>query len=108
MAQGIYFAHEGFTPEKYDEAMSHLEGAGAGSPKGRSSHFAGVGWRDTGLRRLGVAGGLRRVRRDPGAHTLRSRRHLGTPHGVHRVQLHLGLGIPREIPPYESLQAVIS
>jgi hypothetical protein len=40
MAQGIYFAHEGFTPEKYDEAMSHLEGAGAGSPKGRSSHFA--------------------------------------------------------------------
>jgi hypothetical protein len=40
MAPGIYFAHEGFTPEKYDEAISRLEAGGAGSPKGRSSHFA--------------------------------------------------------------------
>ncbi len=40
MALGIYFVHEGFTPEKYDEAISRLEDAGAGSPKGRSSHFA--------------------------------------------------------------------
>jgi hypothetical protein len=40
MALGIYFVHEGFTPEKYDEALKRLEDAGAGSPKGRSSHFA--------------------------------------------------------------------
>jgi hypothetical protein len=40
MALGIYIVHEGFTPEKYDEALRRLEAAGAGSPKGRSSHFA--------------------------------------------------------------------
>ncbi|MFY9782197.1 MAG: hypothetical protein WAK12_01500 [Acidimicrobiales bacterium] len=40
MALGIYFVHEGFTPEKYDEALQRLDAAGAGSPKGRSSHFA--------------------------------------------------------------------
>ena len=40
MALGIYFVHEGFTPEKYHEAISRLDAAGAGSPKGRSSHFA--------------------------------------------------------------------
>jgi hypothetical protein len=40
MALGIYFVHEGFTPEKYDEAISRLDAAGAGSPKGRTSHFA--------------------------------------------------------------------
>jgi hypothetical protein len=40
MTLGIYFAHEGFTPEKYDEAIKRLDAAGQGSPKGRSSHFA--------------------------------------------------------------------
>jgi hypothetical protein len=40
MALGIYFVHEGFTPEKYDEAIKRLDAAGEGSPKGRSSHFA--------------------------------------------------------------------
>jgi hypothetical protein len=40
MALGIYIVHEGFTPEKYDEALKRLDAAGAGSPKGRSSHFA--------------------------------------------------------------------
>jgi hypothetical protein len=40
MALGIYFVHEGFTPEKYDEAIKQLDAAGEGSPKGRSSHFA--------------------------------------------------------------------
>src|SRR5665213_4556531 len=40
MALGIYFVHEGFTSEKYDEAMKQLNAAGAGSPKGRASHFA--------------------------------------------------------------------
>jgi hypothetical protein len=40
MALGIYFVHEGFTPEKYDEAIKQLNDAGQGSPKGRSSHFA--------------------------------------------------------------------
>ncbi|HEV3267638.1 MAG TPA: hypothetical protein VGZ68_04490 [Acidimicrobiales bacterium] len=40
MALGIYFAHGGFSPEKYQEALKKLDAAGAGSPKGRSSHFA--------------------------------------------------------------------
>ena len=40
MALGIYFVHMGFTPEKYDKAIKKLEAAGAGSPKGRSNHFA--------------------------------------------------------------------
>jgi hypothetical protein len=40
MALGIYFMHGGFTPEKYDQAIKRLDDAGAGSPKGRSSHFA--------------------------------------------------------------------
>jgi hypothetical protein len=40
MALGIYIVHEGFTREKYDEALKRLDAAGAGSPKGRSSHFA--------------------------------------------------------------------
>jgi hypothetical protein len=40
MALGIYFAHEGFTPEKYSSAITQLEEAGQGSPKGRSFHAA--------------------------------------------------------------------
>ncbi len=40
MALGIYFAHVGFTPEKYDSAIKQLEAAGAGSPKGRTLHVA--------------------------------------------------------------------
>lgn len=40
MALGIYFVHEGFTPDKYDSTIKQLDAAGAGSPKGRSSHFA--------------------------------------------------------------------
>jgi hypothetical protein len=40
MALGIYFAHGGFTPGKYDEALKRLETAGAGSPKGRTLHVA--------------------------------------------------------------------
>jgi hypothetical protein len=40
MALGIYFMHGGFTPDKYDDAIKKLDDAGAGSPKGRSSHFA--------------------------------------------------------------------
>jgi hypothetical protein len=40
MALGIYFVHGGFTPEKYKQAIQRLDDAGAGSPKGRSSHFA--------------------------------------------------------------------
>src|SRR5271170_2322274 len=40
MALGIYFVHEGFTPEKYDSAIKQLEAAGAGSPKGRTYHVA--------------------------------------------------------------------
>jgi hypothetical protein len=40
MALGIYFAHEGFTPEKYDSVIKKLEAAGAGSPKGRTYHCA--------------------------------------------------------------------
>jgi hypothetical protein len=40
MALGIYFAHEGFTPEKYSSAIKQLEAAGAGKPKGRTYHCA--------------------------------------------------------------------
>lgn len=40
MAQGIYFVHEGFTPEKYASAIKQLEEAGAGAPKGRRYHVA--------------------------------------------------------------------
>jgi hypothetical protein len=40
MALGIYFVHEGFTPEKYSSAIEQLEAAGAGSPKGRTYHCA--------------------------------------------------------------------
>jgi hypothetical protein len=40
MALGIYFVHQGFTPEKYDNAIKQLEAAGAGSPKGRTYHCA--------------------------------------------------------------------
>lgn len=40
MALGIYFVHEGFTPEKYNNVIKQLEAAGAGSPKGRTYHCA--------------------------------------------------------------------
>jgi hypothetical protein len=40
MALGIYFVHEGFTPEKYSSAIEQLEAGGAGSPKGRTYHCA--------------------------------------------------------------------
>jgi hypothetical protein len=40
MALGIYFVHEGFTPEEYNNAIKQLEAAGAGSPKGRTYHCA--------------------------------------------------------------------
>jgi hypothetical protein len=40
MALGIYFVHQGFTPEKYESAIKQLDAAGAGAPKGRSYHVA--------------------------------------------------------------------
>lgn len=40
MALGIYFAHDGFTPDKYASAIKQLDAAGAGSPKGRTLHIA--------------------------------------------------------------------
>jgi hypothetical protein len=40
MALGIYFQHGGFTAEKYAEAISKLEAAGAGAPDGRTIHVA--------------------------------------------------------------------
>jgi hypothetical protein len=40
MAHGLYFTPSGFTPDKYDEAIKRLEAAGAGSPPGRTNHFA--------------------------------------------------------------------
>jgi len=40
VALGIYFVHEGFTPEKYRDALAQLEAAGAGSPRGRTLHVA--------------------------------------------------------------------
>jgi len=40
MALGFYFVHQGFTPEKYQQAISRLEAAGAGAPEGRKYHVA--------------------------------------------------------------------
>jgi hypothetical protein len=40
MALGIYFVHEGFTPEKYNSAIKKLEAAGGGAPEGRTYHVA--------------------------------------------------------------------
>lgn len=40
MALGFYFVNEGFTPEKYKAAITRLEAAGAGAPKGRTLHVA--------------------------------------------------------------------
>ena len=40
MASGIYFVHQGFTPEKYESAIKQFEAAGAGAPKGRTYHVA--------------------------------------------------------------------
>lgn len=40
MALGIYLAHDGFTPEKYQEALKQLADAGEAAPAGRTMHFA--------------------------------------------------------------------
>jgi hypothetical protein len=40
MATSFYFVHNGFTPEKYAEALKQLTAAGAGSPAGRTLHVA--------------------------------------------------------------------
>jgi hypothetical protein len=40
MALGFYFSPTGFTQERYDEAISKLEAAGAGAPDGRTYHVA--------------------------------------------------------------------
>jgi hypothetical protein len=40
MALGIYFAHEGFTPELYKKTIAQLDAAGVGKPKGRTLHLA--------------------------------------------------------------------
>jgi hypothetical protein len=40
MALGFYITPSGFTQDKYDEAVSKLEAAGAGAPEGRSYHVA--------------------------------------------------------------------
>ena len=43
MARGFYFKPQSFTTDRYDEALRRLEQAGAGSPHGRSYHFAWAG-----------------------------------------------------------------
>lgn len=40
MALAFYFNPEGFTKDKYDEALKQLEAAGAGAPEGRTLHVA--------------------------------------------------------------------
>jgi len=40
MALGMYFKPDGFSKERYDEAIVRLQQAGAGSPPGRTHHFA--------------------------------------------------------------------
>ncbi len=43
MALGFYFKPDSFTKERYDEAIRRLDQAGAGSPPGRTYHFAWEG-----------------------------------------------------------------
>jgi hypothetical protein len=43
MPLGFYFQPNGFDKQRYDEVMRRLEQAGAGSPPGRSYHFAFTG-----------------------------------------------------------------
>jgi len=40
MALGMYFTPSSFTPALYDQAITKLAAAGAGSPAGRSYHIA--------------------------------------------------------------------
>jgi hypothetical protein len=40
MAIGIYFGNGNFPADKYDEAISRLDAAGASAPQGRSYHAA--------------------------------------------------------------------
>jgi hypothetical protein len=40
MALGLYFTPSSFTTEKYDQALTRLEEAGAGAPDGRLYHVA--------------------------------------------------------------------
>ena len=40
MAIGMYFTPQGFTRDKYDDAISKLADAGASSPAGRTFHVA--------------------------------------------------------------------
>jgi hypothetical protein len=40
MAIGIYFGQGNFPADKYDEALSRLDAAGAGAPDGRQYHVA--------------------------------------------------------------------
>jgi hypothetical protein len=47
MALGFYFAPQSFSREQYDEVIRRLDEAGAGSPPGRSYHYAFSG--DGGL-----------------------------------------------------------
>jgi hypothetical protein len=43
VALGFYFQPQSFDKDRYDEVMRRLEQAGAGSPPGRSYHFAFTG-----------------------------------------------------------------
>jgi hypothetical protein len=43
MPLGFYFKPQSFTTEGYDEVVRRLEQVGAGSPPGRSYHFAWAG-----------------------------------------------------------------
>jgi hypothetical protein len=40
MAVGLYFTPNAFTKDRYDEAISRLEAAGAAAPAGRTYHVA--------------------------------------------------------------------
>jgi hypothetical protein len=43
MAFGFYFQPQSFSKERYEETLRRLEQAGAGSPPGRTHHFAFTG-----------------------------------------------------------------
>jgi len=58
MALGIYFVHEGFTPEKYDSAIKKLEAAGGGRQKGAPTTAP---WSRTARYRYSILGNHRRT-----------------------------------------------
>ena len=92
MALGFYFVHKGFTPEKYKQALSQLEAAGAGAPAGRKYHVALES--DGAIQVFDIwdsQESLRRLRRDPRSDPRRARGRALAADGRDRPQRDRGL-----------------